>query len=726
MYKILLLLIFFIIHMQAQGQQVFTTHVSDRSSGKSLSGVTITMDSRAAALTDRRGYAKITGIVPGSRVLHWSHRGYETYTDTLSFPFVDTSVFEVALAPEADEMETVIVQSTRTGRSIAHTPTRVEIIDGEELDEKNNMRPANVSMLLHESTGIQVQQTSAMSGNASLRIQGLDGRYTQLLKDGYPNYGNFANGLSILEIPPLDLRQVEVIKGPASTLYGGGAIAGVVNFISREPDEPFEGDLLLNQSSVGQTNLGAYFSGKGNRLGYTVLGLLNLQKAYDVDKDDFSELPRNQNFTIHPRLYWYPDASTRISLGNSLTAGSITGGHMEAIDNPGSNERLYFEENKSFRNISTLEALKDFKPGQRLKLKQSLSIFNREIALPDYRFSGRNINSYTDLSYLFTRGAHTIIGGANYVLDQFRQPDNFNYNNRSQTAGLYIQDSWDLTRRVQVEAGLRTDRISYRFSGYNNRETFLLPRIAFLFRWSQSLSSRIGAGMGYKMPTLFTEQTESMFYRKLLMPDGLRAEKSTGLTADMNYRGLLSDEISISFNQLFFWTRIQRPLLLAVLADSSAYHFQNARAPVTSAGFETNLKLIYREDLKLFAGYTLTDAHARYLPDHPLLPLTPRHKINLVLMYEKEDNFKLGLEGYNTGSQYLYDGSRTPAFWELGFMAQKTFHKISVFINFENFTDERQSRYKRVVNGTAEKPVFDDIWNHTEGRVINGGIKVRL
>src|SRR6187549_3038927 len=130
-----------------------------------------------------------------------------------------------------DTLEEVTVQSTRTSRTISNVPTRVETIELEEIDEKNNMRPANVAMLLHESTGIQVQQTSATSANASIRIQGLDGRYTQLLKDGFPNFGNFASGLSVLEITPLDLKQVEVIKGSSSTLYGGGAIAGLVNLV---------------------------------------------------------------------------------------------------------------------------------------------------------------------------------------------------------------------------------------------------------------------------------------------------------------------------------------------------------------------------------------------------------------------------------------------------------------------------------------------------------------
>src|SRR5690625_5601892 len=75
------------------------------------------------------------------------------------------------------------------------------------------MNPTNISMVLRESTGIQMQQTSLSSGNTNIRIQGLDGRYTQLLRDGFPLYGGFSSGLSILQIPPLDLKQFEIIKG---------------------------------------------------------------------------------------------------------------------------------------------------------------------------------------------------------------------------------------------------------------------------------------------------------------------------------------------------------------------------------------------------------------------------------------------------------------------------------------------------------------------------------
>ena len=87
----------------------------------------------------------------------------------------------------------------------------------------------------------------------------------------------------------------------------------------------------------------------------------------------------------------------------------------------------------------------------------------------------------------------------------------------------------------------------------------------------------------------------------------------------------------------------------------------------------------------------------------------------------------MGLEGYFTDEQFLYNGTSTPTFWEFGFMAEKTLWKnYAFFINFENFTDTRQSKYKPVVNGSHNNPTFDDIWTHTEGFTINGGVKFKF
>lgn len=630
-----------------------------------------------------------------------------------------------SIKQEVEELDEIIVQSTRTSRTIKNTPTRIESIDSEELAEKANMRPANVSMLLHESTGLQVQQTSATSGTASIRVQGLDGRYTQLLKDGYPNFGNFASGLSILEIPPLDLKQVEVIKGPASTLFGGGAIAGVINFVSKTPNDKPEYNFMLNHSNIAQTNLGVYASQRKEKWGYTILGLVNFQDSYDVDNDDFSEVPKSKNFTINPRLFYYPNEKTSLMLGNSFTKGNMKGGDMHMIDGNVDPNHTYFEQNETIRNTTTFELDRKIKEANSFKIKQSLSFFDRKINIPNYQFSGFNTNTFTDVSYVWNKQNQTIISGINIMYDDFKQTDVGILDAKSFTSGAYFQHTWDISENIKLENGLRFDNVNYSNSIFSKNQSFILPKIAALFVINNKWSSRIGGGLGYKIPTIFTEKTEENQYQNLLPLDNVVAERSAGGTVDVNYKSMVFKDLLFSFNQMFFITQINKPLVLE--NDGTNSFFVNASEPIISKGFETNAKFIFKEDFKLFVGYTFTNAKAKYLAGNQFLPLLPKNKLNLALIYEKENNFKFGLEGYFTDKQYLYNGEQTPSFWEFGFMAEKTMWKhFSFFINFENFTDTRQSNYNRVVNGPNNNPVFDDIWTHTEGFTINGGVKIRM
>jgi iron complex outermembrane receptor protein len=161
------------------------------------------------------------------------------------------------------EDEVTVVASTRTGRRVEDEPIRVEVVPQEEIDEKVFMTPGDVSMMLTETNGLRVQVTSPSLGAASVRVQGLRGRYTQVLSDGLPLYGP-AGTIGILQIPPMDLGQVEVIKGVASALYGGSALGGVVNLISRQPqrDRP-EHEVLVNRTSRGGTDGVVWLSSRG-------------------------------------------------------------------------------------------------------------------------------------------------------------------------------------------------------------------------------------------------------------------------------------------------------------------------------------------------------------------------------------------------------------------------------------------------------------------------------
>jgi len=141
-----------------------------------------------------------------------------------------------------EQVEKIVVQATRSGRIADDQPIRVELIDREEIEEKAAMRPGNISMLVAETGGVRVQTTSPALGSANIRLQGLYGRYTQLLADGLPLYGNQASSIGLLQIPPTDLGRVEIIKGSASSLYGGSALGGVINLVSRTPRDTLNGE----------------------------------------------------------------------------------------------------------------------------------------------------------------------------------------------------------------------------------------------------------------------------------------------------------------------------------------------------------------------------------------------------------------------------------------------------------------------------------------------------
>ena len=121
-----------------------------------------------------------------------------------------------------EEDEAIIVQGTRLGRRLQDEPLRVEVIAGEEVEEKSLMRPGTIAMLVNEIGGVRVQVTSPALGGANVRMQGLEGRYTQLLADNLPLYGGQAASLGLLQVPPTDLSQVEVIKGSVSALGSAG------------------------------------------------------------------------------------------------------------------------------------------------------------------------------------------------------------------------------------------------------------------------------------------------------------------------------------------------------------------------------------------------------------------------------------------------------------------------------------------------------------------------
>lgn len=715
-------LLLLLIGSVAMAQHTLTAIIRDAATSQPLPGATAKISKITVGVTaDEKGIVNLTGIPAGNQQLIFSFVGYQPQERKITFPTIgDTLV--VLLEAQDEELEEVIISATRSSRTTQSIPTRVELIGGEELEEKGNMKPGDIRMMLNESTGIQTQQVSATSANSSIRIQGLDGRYTQILKDGFPLYAGFSGGLGLLQTPPLDLKQVEVIKGASSTLYGGGAIAGLVNLVSKAPTDERELRFLVNGTSAGGLDLNGFYSQKFNKVGLTLFASRNSSRPYDPSDEGFTAVPKTERYVFNPKLFVYFSDRTRLNVGLNTVFEDRIGGDIKLIKDEGDALHSYFEKNKSSRLSTQVSFEHDFSEQNRLTVKNSVNNFDRRINIPGYAFDGKQLSTYSEVAFNSNHERSDWVAGVNLYTDQFSESpaDNFVKRDYTQnTIGAFLQKTWQTAPWLHIETGVRGDYVvDYGF--------VLLPRISGLFKITPELSSRLGGGLGYKTPTIFTEETERRQFRSVLpiSPDDNKLEKSYGANFDVNYSTHFG-ELSFSLNHMFFYTRINDPLLLATTRDPATTKLINANGFVDTKGTETNLKLGYG-DFKLFVGYTLTDAQLDENGAKRVNPLTAKHRLNNVLMYEVEDKWKIGLEAYYYSKQTLSDGAVGKAYWITGFMAERIWEKFSLFINFENFTDTRQTRFGSIYSGTVTNPVFKDIYAPLDGFVVNGGIKLNL
>ncbi|RDV15962.1 TonB-dependent receptor [Pontibacter diazotrophicus] len=727
MNKYIFVLLLLLGNTMAYSQNTLQAIIRDSETKAPLIGATASvMGTGIGASAGADGALQLSGIPDGRQVIRYSYVGYEDRLDTLTFPLAQSAPIVVQLAPGGEELEEVVISTTRSSRTIEDIPTRLEAITLEELGEKANMKPGDIRMLLSESTGIQTQQTSATSASATIRIQGLDGRYTQILQDGFPLYSGFSSGLSIMQIPPLNLYQVEVIKGSSSTLYGGGAIAGLVNLITKRPTEEGELSFMANATSAGGLDLSSFYGKRFGKLGVTVFASRNTNNAYDPADIGFSAIPEFERYTLNPRVYYYPSERTQLYLGLNATQEERLGGDLRYID--GAEGNLYFEQNNTKRYSTQFNLEHRLSDQSMLSVKNSLSFFNRDIFVPGYDFSGEQLSSFSEVAYSLNSDRSDWVMGANLWTDKFSEQNADavgarDYNNT--IIGAFAQNTFTPVDWFVLETGLRTDYVmpapAKKIEGL-----FVLPRVSALFRISDRLTSRIGGGMGYKTPTIFTQEAENITFQNIL-PLAARVtevETSIGGNADINFNTIIGDKVTFSINHMFFYTYLNDPLILSQRADN-LYEFRNASGYVDTKGVETNMKFGY-EWVKLFLGYTYTDARQHYNGTVTDMPLTPKHRVNNVLMLEKEDNFRIGLEAYYFSSQRLTDGSRGRDYWINGIMIEKMFSKFSLFLNFENIFDTRQSRFGSIYSGSITTPVFDEIYAPVDGRVINGGIKLNL
>ncbi len=613
--------------------------------------------------------------------------------------------------PEVEEF--VEVSATRSGKRLDDQPMRVEVLEREEIDEKLLMTPGDIVMMLNEMGGMRVQATSPSLGAASVRIQGMRGRYTRFLSDGLPLFGEQVGALSLLQIPPMDLSQVEVIKGVASSLYGAGAMGGVVNLISRRPGTTPQREFLINQSTRGATDavtwIGQPLSGGW---GLTVLGGGHWQNRTDVNDDGWADLPGYSRAVVRPRLSWDNGQGSTFFATTGATIENRTGGTMAGRGLP-SGAGAYREALETRRfDVGAV--------GQTLLRERYVVSARAAVAEQrhDHQFGenlerDRHSTLFGEATVRGAAGRHTWVVGAALEREAYRATDLPRFDFTYSVPGLFAQDDLTVTSWLSVSASGRLDH-------HSQYGTFVSPRVSALAR-SGGWNARLSAGTGFFGPSPLTEETEAAGLTRLEIPVPLRAEEGRSVSFDLSRTdGPVTSSVTL------FGSRVRHPIHVEL--GERGLVLTNLDDPTTNTGVEL-LATLRQSPFSLTTSYTYVRSRERVSGGVDDVPLTPRHSAGLVGMWEREDVGRIGIEWYYTGVQRLehnpYRGVSKP-YVIVGLLAEKQFGRLRLFVNGENLTGVRQTTWDPLLRPDRARDGrwTVDAWAPLDGRTVNGGMRL--
>ncbi len=691
-----------------------TVRVEVRSEEGPVPGATVTLGD-LSAVTDPSGVATLTPRVGALRLLV-QLQGFLDATEEITVEAGRELLVVVTLVetPEVTE-EVVVVASTRTGRRLEDQPTRVEVLDREEIEEKMLMTPGDIVMMLNEMGGLRVQATAPSIGAAAVRVQGMKGRYTRFFSDGLPLFGQQVGGLGLLQIPPMDLGQVEVIKGVASSLYGAGAMGGIVNLLSRRPGPEPQREFLFNQSSLGATD-GVVFLASPRSTGWTasLLGGGHRQSQVDRDDDEWADLAGYERGVLRPRVFWEGSNGRSAFLTAGVTIEDREGGTMpDGVLAPTGTPYVEALNTERYDVGGTAQSLLN---GRYVLTARGAAAWQRH----DHRFGDvleRDAHDtlFGEIALRGASGAHTWVTGVVYERDDYQPRDVPQFAYTYNVPGVFAQDDFDVRSWMSVSLGARVDV-------HNEYGTFFSPRVAALFRGGPWVS-RVAVGQGFFASTALTEETEAAGLSRLRVIGELEAERGTSFSAD------LTRQIgAASITATFFTSRVADAV--GVERETDYTLFNRAEAS-TNIGMEL-LTTLRAGDYVATGSYTYVQSRETGTDGRLDAPLTPRHSAGIVGMWEPAEGAgRVGLEVYYTGVQRLeanpYRTESRP-YVVIGLLAERRFGRFRLFINAENLGDTRQTRWDSVIRPTqgADGRWTVDAWAPLDGRVFNGGVRIEF
>jgi outer membrane receptor for ferrienterochelin and colicins len=580
-------------------------------SGKAIAAASVTIiELKKAIFCDKNGYFQFTNLPEGTYTLEITAIGFLPYKSTIQITSTQHDFLQINLNPTDNNLDPVVVSGSLKPIALSASPVAIEIFTPQFF--KKNPVPGLFDAL-QNINGVRPQLNCNICNTGDIHINGLEGPYTMITIDGMPIVSSLSTVYGLSGIPNALIERIEIVKGPASSLYGSEAVGGLINIITKSPAKApiFSADILTNTYLENSIDLSSKWKAGKQTTAFTGIQYFDYRNKVDHNNDQFTDVTLQQRISIFNKLNWQRKDNRAAHLGFRYFYEDRWGGDMRWNKTWRGSDSIYGESIYTAR-VEVLGKY-DLPIKEKISLSASYNYHNQNSYYGTTPFMGKQHIGFSQLVWhkTITPNWNILAGAAvrytayddntTATLDtatQSNKPD------RIVLPGIFLQQEFEVHPQHLLLAGLRYD--------YDKRHgAIFTPRFAWKWTLDNEDIFRLNAGTGFRVVNLFTEDHAALTgARQVVIAEKLQPEKSYNINMSYAKKTRWNNTI-LNVDAAVWYTYFSNQIIPDYTTNVNQIIYNNLDGHAISKGITLNTDWSFGKKLKLLAGITYMDVYKK-------------------------------------------------------------------------------------------------------------------
>ena len=575
-----------------------------------IGNVRVILDKNQTRLTDSTGFCTFETVDSGKHELRFKSARFR---DSTLFIRIEKDIelnISVVLNPLTDELKEYVVTGTLKQMKRSESPVNIEVYTPSFFKK-------NPSSCLFEAlqniNGIRPQVNCNVCNTGDIHINGLEGSYTMVLIDGMPMVSSLSTVYGLSGIPNSMIERIEIIKGPASTLYGSEAIGGVINVITKRPINSAKLTFENMSTSWGESNTEIGFKVKLRRKIDLLTGINHyvFDQKIDKNKDQFTDVTLQHRFSIFQKYTIQRKSTLPFQIAARYFHENRWGGDIRWSRPYRLGDRIYAE--SIFTTRIEIFGNYQLPIKEKINLSVSMNRHHQNSAYGITSFIALQKIAFSQLTWDKNIKKHSLLLGATYRYTYYddntvstKQNINSIIKNTPQKIslpGLFVQDLIKFNTKNNLLLGFRVDLNQVHGKIYT-------PRLAYKHIFNINNVLRINSGTGFRVVNLFTEDHAALTgARTVVIKESLNPERSVNLNINYIKKHRFGSNNLIGLDMTVFYTHFSNRIQADYISNSNYIYYGNINGYSVSSGISANLDINLRSGINALLGISYLDVY---------------------------------------------------------------------------------------------------------------------